>query len=51
MVIWSEFRMVQYGGDDHQKDAPHCIFRIAVFYRMIRQITSFHVPIYFDTLK
>ena len=23
MVIWSEFRIGQYGDDDHQEDAPH----------------------------
>ena len=23
MIIWSEFRMVQYRDDDHREDAPH----------------------------
>ena len=23
MVIWSEFRMEQYGGDDHREDTSH----------------------------
>ena len=23
MVIWSEFRMEQYRGDDHRENAPH----------------------------